>query len=543
MRSVAEPSPAPVLGAHQSRIWNEVLVVGLGPGDPDHLTARATAVLSTAASSGQLVLRTRIHPTVEQWPLLATAPSFDHIYEHAADFDTVYRDIVSSLLDRIGVPSATPLVYAVPGHPSIGEATVLRLRQECRDRGITVTIVPGVSFIDAIAPLLAVDFADGLHIVDALSVARIDPTVPVLVCQIHSRRVATHVKLTLASHYPDTHPVVIIQAAGVSGQMRTNPVELWELDHRDDLDHLTTVFVTPLDPLSAVREPATLALVMARLRAVDGCPWDREQTHESLRRFLLEETYEALEKLDSGDVVGLEEELGDILLQIVFHAQIATETGTFDFGDVVAGIVSKMIRRHPHVFGDAEATTTDAVLQNWEATKRAERDAVADTEAEAEAETGQPGRKSMLDGVPRSLPALAQSQSIQDRAARVGFDWPDITGVLDKIVEEARELTEADDAGRASEVGDLLFTLVNLSRRLGVDAEESLRGSANRFRARFGRVEASVANRGVEWSTLDAADLDTMWNDAKRATAATTIHAHLATVHLAPPDGSDTGVG
>ena len=299
MPFVAEQSPESRQGTQQSRVWNEVVVVGLGPGDPDHLTARAAAIITDAASAGQLVLRTRIHPTVDKWPLLATAPSFDHIYEHASDFDTVYRDIVDAILVRIGQPSDTPLVYAVPGHPSIGEATVLRLREACRDRGITVTIVPGLSFIDAIAPLLEVDVADGLHIVDALSISRMDPTIPVLVCQIHSRRVATHVKLTLASHYPDTHPVVIVQAAGISGQMRTRTVELWELDHRDDLDHLTTVFVKPLEPLSAVREPATLALVMARLRAEDGCPWDREQTHESLRRFLLEETYEALEKLDA----------------------------------------------------------------------------------------------------------------------------------------------------------------------------------------------------------------------------------------------------
>src|SRR5919202_2931201 len=200
---------------------------------------------------------------------------------------------------------------------------------------------------------------------------------------------------------------------------------------------------------------------MARLRAPapDGCPWDREQTHESLRRYLLEETYEALEALDSGDPAALEEELGDLLLQIVFHAQIADEAGEYDLGDVVAGICSKMIRRHPHVFGADRAKDAAAVLRNWEALKRAER-AGKDQ-----------AHKSMLDGVPRAMPALAYSQAVQARAARVGFDWPDVQGVLDKVAEEAREVAQsASEAERQEEFGDLLFVLVRLADRLGVNA-------------------------------------------------------------------------
>ena len=393
------------------------------------------------------------------------APSLDHLYEQGADFSAVYERIAGAVLEAAqALPEGAELVYAVPGHPALGEATVPRLRTLARAAGTALRLVPGLSFVDSVAAVLEEDLGEGLRVADALALGRLDPTVPLLVCQVYSRRVASGVKLALGKHYPDEHPVVLIRAAGVPGQERVSRRPLYELDRDDLADHLTSLWVPPLAPLEALREPQTLQEVMARLRAPDGCPWDREQTHASLRKYLLEETYETLEALDAGDVAALEEELGDLLLQIVFHAQVADEAGEFDLGDVVAGIVAKLIRRHPHVFGD-EATgggaggqDAQAVLRNWEALKRAERDqkgaaggagAAGDTGGTGEGNEG--GGRSMLDGVPGAMPALAYAQAVQERVARVGFDWPDVAGVVEKVAEEARELAEAppeDDKAR-----------------------------------------------------------------------------------------------
>ncbi|MBI3972015.1 MAG: nucleoside triphosphate pyrophosphohydrolase, partial [Chloroflexi bacterium] len=302
----------------------------------------------------------------------------------------------------------------------------------------------------------------------------------------------------------DTHPVTVVRAAGVPGHEHVEHRALYEIDRDESVDHLTSVWVPPLAPLEALHEPQTLVEIMARLRAPDGCPWDREQTHESLRRYLLEETYEALEAVDAGDVAALEEELGDLLLQIVFHAQIAGESGSFDFGDVVAGIAAKLIRRHPHVFGDESAHDADAVLRNWEALKRAEREGKAQPE------------RSMLDGVPQAMPALAYAQAVQARAARVGFDWPDVAGVLDKVAEEARELaTAASAAERFEEFGDLLFVLARLASWLGVDAEDALRAANQKFRTRFAAMETTARAEGKALEQYDAAGLDRLWNAAK----------------------------
>ena len=286
----------------------------------------------------------------------AGRPSLDHLYEQGADFGAVYERIAGAVLEAAqALPEGAELVYAVPGHPALGEATVPRLRTLARAAGKALRLVPGLSFVDSVAAVLEEDLGEGLRVADALALGRLDPTVPLLVCQVYSRRVASGVKLALGKHYPDEHPVVLIRAAGVPGQERVSRRPLYEIDRDDLADHLTSLWVPPLAPLEALREPQTLQEVMARLRAPDGCPWDREQTHASLRKYLLEETYETLEALDAGDVAALEEELGDLLLQIVFHAQVADEAGEFDLGDVVAGIVAKLIRRHPHVFGD-EAT-------------------------------------------------------------------------------------------------------------------------------------------------------------------------------------------
>jgi tetrapyrrole methylase family protein/MazG family protein len=294
----------------------------------------------------------------------------------------------------------------------------------------------------------------------------------------------------------------------VPGQERVERVPLHEIDRRDDAAHLTSLWLPPLAPLEARREPQTLREVMAALRAPDGCPWDREQTHHSLRRYLLEETYEALDALDTGDFAALQEELGDLLLQVVFHAQIADEEGRFNLGDVCAGINHKLIRRHPHVFGDLKEQDAAAVLRNWEQLKREER-----------AQKDQ-GERSMLDGVPSSMPALSYAQQVQDRAARVGFDWPDVEGVLEKVAEEARELAAApDDAARGEELGDLLFVLVRLASWLKLDAEEALRAANRKFKGRFAAMERAARSQGRALDQYDAPGLDRLWTAAKGVSA------------------------
>ena len=246
-----------------------------------------------------------------------------------------------------------------------------------------------------------------------------------------------------------------------------------------------------------------------RLRAPDGCPWDREQTHQSLRNHLLEEAYEVYDALEAGATPELAGELGDLLLQVVLHAQLAAEEGVFDMTDVWTAIATKIVRRHPHVFGESEARTASDVNRQWERIKQGERAAAADRD-------GDDAPKSALDGISRSLPALAASQEMQERAANLGYDWPSIDGVLDKVSEEVRELAEAEDqAHRAEELGDLLFVLVNVGRKTGLEVEAALRSANDKFRRRFRHVERSAAARGVALRDCSFEELDALWDAAK----------------------------
>ena len=267
-----------------------------------------------------------------------------------------------------------------------------------------------------------------------------------------------------------------------------------------------------LGPLAAVANAASpwgMPAISDRLRAPDGCPWDREQTHQSLRNHLLEEAYEVYDALDAGATPELAGELGDLLLQVVLHAQLAAEEGVFDMTDVWTAIATKIVRRHPHVFGESEARTASDVNRQWERIKQGERAAAADRD-------GVDAPKSALDGISRSLPALAASQEMQERAANLGYDWPSIDGVLDKVREEVDELVEAeDDAHRAEELGDLLFVLVNVGRKTGIEVEAALRSANDKFRRRFRHVERSAAARGVALRDCSFEELDALWDAAK----------------------------
>ncbi|MEW6756228.1 MAG: nucleoside triphosphate pyrophosphohydrolase [Candidatus Latescibacterota bacterium] len=248
-----------------------------------------------------------------------------------------------------------------------------------------------------------------------------------------------------------------------------------------------------------------LVAVMRRLRSAAGCPWDREQTHESLKPYLLEEAYEVLEAIDARDDERICSELGDVLLQVVFHAQIAGEHGRFTVADVCRAITSKLITRHPHVFDQAAADSSEAVLANWERIKRQERGDAAD--------------HSVLDGLPRALPALLRAQRVQSRAARVGFDWQEISGPLAKVEEEFSELRREWESGRqgqtAEELGDLLFALVNTARFLQVDPEEALRRAVDKFERRFRALERTFRQRGQDLTQATLAEMDEVWEQVK----------------------------
>lgn len=243
-----------------------------------------------------------------------------------------------------------------------------------------------------------------------------------------------------------------------------------------------------------------LVEIMARLRAPLGCPWDREQTHDSIKGHLVEEAFEVIDALDNKDFVELKEELGDLLLQVVFHSQIASEAGRFTIEDVVNDIVAKLERRHPHVFGDAQAETSADVMVHWDRVKSVEKD-----------------RRSYLAGVPHALPALALAQKLQDKAARVGFDWPETEGVLAKLVEEIDEFVAADKQTRESEdeFGDILFTLVNMARHLGIDAELALRRVDKKFCERFETMERMSREKGIDFAEIGLVDKEKLWKSAK----------------------------
>jgi tetrapyrrole methylase family protein/MazG family protein len=494
-----------------------ITIVGLGPGGSDLWTQAARDILI----SGQEVwLRTTRHPGVETLRdgERTNVHSFDAWYDEAPDFASLYARIADHIV-TLGARDGG-VIYAVPGDPTVGEATVPHIRSRAAEAGLAVTIIPGLSFIEPTLAALGIDALNGLQIADAARLADmhhppLDPDYPALVAQLYNRRQAAQVKLTLMNAYPDDHPVALVRAAGTDKeQVITCP--LFELDRQPTIDHLVTMYLAPLPHTSGL--PAFQETI-AHLRAPDGCPWDREQTHQSLRPYLLEECHEVLAALDADDLQALREELGDLLLQITLHAQIAAEMGEFQMADIVSNIDAKLRRRHPHVFGDVTVNGVEDVIDNWDAIKRAEKAAHTHSTSGVEGypDGEEPAHESALDGVPLAMPALARAQTISRKAVRVGFEWPDLDGVLEKLAEEAREVTDAQTPEeREAEIGDLLFVTVNLARWLGIDAESALRATNKRFTCRFRTLERLARDGGQELTDLDISALDLLWEEAKQ---------------------------
>ncbi len=471
-----------------------VVVVGLGPGGPAYVTQHT---LDLVEAIPHRFLRTARHPSAA---LVSDANTFDEVYEQADTFADVYAEIAQRLV--AAAIEHGRVLYAVPGSPLVLERTVRTLRADPR---ITCELHPAMSFLDLVYARLGIDPVEaGVTLVDGheFATAAAGNPGPLLIAHTHANWVLSDIKLAVESATGD-EPVVILQRLGTDDEAITHTT--WaELDRTVEADHLTSVYVPRLG--AAVGEEMVRFHQLARTLR-EQCPWDQEQTHESLVRYLLEETYEvvdALAALDPDDPDtddALVEELGDLLYQIEFHATIAEQEGRFTMADVARGVHDKLVRRHPHVFGDVVADDTATVLSNWDAIKRAEKQ-----------------RTSVFDGVPSSLPSLGYADAVQRKAAKLGFDWPDVDGALPKIAEEADEVRAAmgDPAKLHEELGDLLFAVVNVARHLKVEPESALRAATNKFRTRFEQVEALAVERGIDLHTAGLAALDELWDEVKR---------------------------
>jgi tetrapyrrole methylase family protein/MazG family protein len=387
-----------------------IIVVGLGPGDPQLRTLGTQRALDEAQ---RIILRTRVHPGIDDLRDDVRVSDCDDLYDRAEEFDSLYSAIADRVIATARESGA--VVFAVPGHPRVGERSVPLVASRARDAGYSVRVLDAVSFVDSVLNLAEIEpFAAGLQIIDGEEMALavdaepfaagqigLDPKRTVLVGQIYNQPLASAVKLGLGRVFPDHHRVLVVTSAGVPGEATVHEVPLYEID-RIEVDHLTSVVVPPLAQLDAVRSPDALTRIVARLRAPGGCPWDRAQTHATLRDPILDEAHETVDAIDTEDVDGLAEELGDLLLLVTMHSQLAEEEGTFRLEDVYEGISRKLVRRHPHVFGDGQATTPDAVVATWEGVEAAER-----------ALSGVPTNGDHpIDRLPRSMPSLRKAAAV-----------------------------------------------------------------------------------------------------------------------------------
>ncbi len=477
-----------------------IVVVGIGPAGPEYVTDHT---LREIARVPHRYLRTARHPSAHVVPDAITC---DDIYQAADTFDDVYVAITNRLVDAATAHSE--ILYAVPGSPLILERTVRTLMDDPR---VECIVHPAMSFLDLAYARLGIDPVEAaVTLIDGhdFATAAAGHSGPLLVAHTHANWVLNDIKLAVEGATGD-EPVIILTRLGSDDEAITHTT--WaELDRTVVADHLTCLYIPRL--------AAPVAAEMVRLHQLtrvlrEQCPWDQEQNHASLVRYLVEETYEvvdALQALDASDPAtddALVEELGDLLYQIQFHAIIAEQQGRFTMADVAQGVHDKLVRRHPHVFPPADgdrvvAEDSATVKANWDDIKKVEK-----------------GRTGAFDGLAHSQPALAYAEAVQRRAANVGFDWPNVDGALPKIAEEAGELRAAaadgDEARTHDELGDLLFAVVNVARHLGVEPETALRAATVKFRRRFEKVEALARERNLDMHTAGLEVLDALWDQVK----------------------------
>ena len=471
----------------------KIEVIGLGAGDLEQLPLGIYRKL--LATEKQIYVRTQEHPVVESLQQEGIkCKSFDYLYEEATDFETVYENIVSTLLDLAKEDS---VIYAVPGHPMLAEKTVqLLLEQE----EVEVSDIGGQSYLDDLFTALNIDPIDGFQFLDATSFNREDLSFSqhLVFCQVYDSLIASELKLTLMEDLPYDYEVMVVDAVGTEKETITR-LPLEELDREINVSNLTSVYVPPVPKHLLHHQFSMLRSIIRMLRGPEGCPWDRKQTHESLRKYAIEEVYELIDAIDHGDDEAIIEELGDILLQVMLHSQIGEDNGYFSIDDVILSTVTKMIHRHPHVF------QKDGPQKSWDELKREERG----NEEEF-----------LLDTVIINGPSLHVAEKMQHKAAKVGFDWERVEDVWDKLREEIDEFHEAvalnDRSNMEEEFGDILFVLANISRFYHIEPELALRRANEKFRRRFTEVEKLVKKRKITWEKLTLSEWDEIWEEVKR---------------------------
>lgn len=406
-------------------------IAGLGPGDPGSITKTTYDLLK----STRVILRTRIHPTVttlEEWGIPFT--SLDHVYEEQESFEAVYRTLAREVL-ALSREKAGDLTYLVPGNPLMAEKSVRELIDLAEQEGVEFRVHPAVSFIDTIMTSLRRDPVRGLLVLDSgdLPDRLISNETDTIITQVYNRRVASEVKLALSDYLDDEAEIIFVRNAGMEGEEDIRRIPLWSLDRQENIDHLTSVFIEKEQVSPGFN---SFRSTINALREPGGCPWDREQTHESLRRYLIEEAYEVTDAITKGNMEEVREELGDVLLQVMLHSRIAQENGDFTINDVIRGVNEKMITRHPHVFAEVEVNDSQEVLVNWEAIKKSEKGV---------------GLARRLEELPRSIPASMRAVEVANKAATYGHAKMQ----REEILEELKNLLADQGPQSTSDAADL----------------------------------------------------------------------------------------
>lgn len=482
----------------------KITIVGLGYGNYSSLTLSAAESIK---KSNRLYFRTKNHEVADYLKGMGKEiTSYDYVYEESQTFDQVYEIITNDLIENAN--RHNEILYCAPGNPVLSDKVVQLLLEKEKKGLIKLDIIGSISIVDEVLKTVKKSDDKSLKIVNALDIGNqyLDINSENIIINVYDQIIASEIKLYISEIYGDEFEIYVLNKNKEDLDFTSKKVLVYEIDRLTSWDHKSCLFIPAVDYLNKqVYNLHDLITIMKRLRGKNGCPWDMKQTHSSLREYVLEEAYEVVEAINNDDSDNLAEELGDLLLQVIFHSQIAKEEGTFNLWDVIAKLSSKLINRHPHVFGEVKVDTANQVRHIWENIKDKEKN----IESYAEG----------LENIPKGLSALMRSHKIQKKVAKIGFDWDNINQVLEKVKEEFRELEEAiennDQSNIEEELGDLLFAVVNLSRFCKVNPETSLINTIEKFIFRFKFMEEESKKQDRDLKEMTLKEMNELWNLSK----------------------------